>query len=101
MPTVEVGKCSAEAVEKAFWRERIWSAFDDSRACCWVADAFCIFSAQCYIIKDLTSYLCSLVKLEGSLARGIEVSVAFQRVVLADKNLCLSISTLLFVEYDT
>lgn len=40
MPVVEVGKCSALAVEKAFWRERIRSAWVDSRGCCWVFDAF-------------------------------------------------------------
>ena len=41
MPIVEDGKCSAVAVEKDFWRERIRSAFCESKGCCWVLLVFC------------------------------------------------------------
>lgn len=39
MPMVDVGKCSAAVLEKDFWRERTRSALEDSRGCCWVAEA--------------------------------------------------------------
>lgn len=37
----EEGKCSAEAVEKDFRRERMRSACWDSRGCCCVSEACC------------------------------------------------------------
>ena len=39
MPTVDVGKCSAAVLEKDFWRERMRSALEDSRGCCWAPEA--------------------------------------------------------------
>lgn len=43
MPTVDVGKCSAAVLAKDFWMERMRSALEDSRGCCWAPEAvWCI-----------------------------------------------------------
>lgn len=39
MPMVDWGKCSAAVLEKDFWSERMRSALEDSRGCCWVLEA--------------------------------------------------------------
>jgi hypothetical protein len=39
MPMVEEGKCSEAVLVKDFWRERMRSALEDSRGCCWVLEA--------------------------------------------------------------
>ena len=74
MPIVEAGKCSAVDEAKDLWRERMRSAFCESRGCCCVLDAFCTESASSSNSAQDNTYLSSIVDLEGSLAGSVEVS---------------------------
>ena len=89
MPTVEAGKCSAVDEAKDFWRERMRSAFCESRGCCCVLDAFCTESASSSNSAQDNTYLSGVVDLEGSLAGCVEVPSLPERIVLADQDLVI------------
>lgn len=74
-PIVESGKCSAAALEKDFWRERMRSAFCDSSGCCWVFDTLYKKSTGRDVsFKQPLSYLGCMLDLEGFLAGSVEIA---------------------------
>lgn len=90
MPMVDWGKCSAAVLEKDFWSERMRSALEDSRGCCWVLEAvWMVVSLRKGGFRDASgaAYLRGMLDLERRLARRVEVAVVAQRVVLAHNDL--------------
>jgi hypothetical protein len=90
MPMVDWGKCSAAVLEKDFWSERMRSALEDSRGCCWVLEAvWMVVSLRKGSFRDASgaAYLRGMLDLERRLARRVEVAVVAQRVVLAHNDL--------------
>lgn len=90
MPMVDWGKCSAAVLEKDFWRERMRSALEDSRGCCWVLEAvWTVVSLRKGSFRDASgaAYLRGMLDLERRLARRVEVAVVAQRIVLAHNDL--------------
>jgi hypothetical protein len=80
MPMVDWGKCSAAVLEKDFWSERMRSALEDSRGCCWVLEAVwrCQFEKGGFGDASGAAYLGGMLDLERRLARRVEVAVVAQ-----------------------